>query len=578
MRELISNDVATCVGCNRCIRVCPIEGANIAYGDAGRIKVKVDSNRCIACGACIHACPHNCRGYNDDTERFINDLRNGVPISLFAAPANRANGENWGRLLTWLREIGVKKIYDVSLGADICTWAHIRYIQKNAPESIITQPCPAIVNYVLMHKRELMPYLSPVHSPMLCTAIFMKKYEGINDKIAALSPCIAKAREFDATQYVQYNVTLKKLYDYIEQNGIELPSEESGFDHAESSLGCLYSMPGGLKENVELYLGKAVRIDKSEGQGVVYRALNEFAEKRGVNLPAIFDVLNCPEGCNLGTGCVHERDVFDVNAIMDAARQNVLARSREDFDALYDEYDQTLNLNDFIRKYTPEHVHQFAPTERDIENSFRQLGKETETEQKFNCTACGSDTCRDMAKKIACGLNIPTNCIQKVRNDVNREQHFLIDMSTENLTNINQIRADISNVNELCNVIVNSVSDVNAAIEQYNKMATAIDKIAMQINIISLNASVEAARAGEQGKAFAVVAAEVRNLAHSSKDTVSQTQQIEEHATNSIKNINDLIGQISTEIKRTVHDISDVSEKTKTAVDRATQVRLHDEL
>ncbi len=414
MRELITNDVSKCVGCNRCIRVCPVEGANVVYSEGGQIKVKVDPNHCIACGACIRACRHKCRDYNDDTERFLADLEKGTPISLFAAPANRANGENWGHLLTWLRQKGVKKIYDVSMGADICSWGHIRYIQKHNPKSVITQPCPAIVNYILMHRPELIQYLSPVQSPMLCTAIFMKKYEGINDRIAALSPCIAKSDEFAATGYVDYNVTLKRLYEHIETHGIALPKEESGFDHAESSLGCLYSMPGGLRENVEQYLGKSLRIDKSEGQEVVYHALDRFAKKRGVNLPVIFDVLNCPEGCNLGTGCAHERDEFDVNAIMDEARQNILReRSQEDFEALYADYDKKLNLNDFIRKYTPVRLAPYNASQEQIHRSFQQLGKDTELKQNFDCSACGADTCLDMAKKVACGLNIPENCVQR---------------------------------------------------------------------------------------------------------------------------------------------------------------------
>ena len=570
MRELITNDVSSCVGCNRCIRVCPVVGANIVYGDEGKIKVRVDFNRCIACGACIKACRHNCRNYYDDTERFLADLHKGVPISLFAAPANRANGENWGRLLAWLRQIGVKKIYDVSLGADICTWAHIRYIQKENPKSVITQPCPAIVNYILLHNHELVKYLSPVHSPMLCTAIFMKKYDGINDRIAALSPCIAKADEFEATGgYVNYNVTLKKLYEYIEKHGITLPHEESGFDHAESSLGCLYSMPGGLRENVELYLGKALRIDKSEGQGV-YHALDEFAEKRGNSLPAVFDVLNCPEGCNLGTGCIHERDVFEVNEIMDDARQNVLqGRDMEDFEALYAEYDEKLDLGDFIRKYNPVRLIPYNATEDQINRSFLQLGKETEIERKFDCSACGNDTCRDMAKKIAYGLNIPENCIKKARDEIHKEHDALINLSADNLRDINRMLTDISKVKGLCEVIVGTVTDVNNAIEQYNNMAMEIDKIAMQINIISLNASIEAARAGEHGVAFAVVAAEGRNLARSSKNTVSATERIEEEATESIKSINTMIEEIIGEVKRTFKDISEISEKTKNALEKA---------
>jgi len=573
MRELITNDVSKCVGCNRCIRVCPVEGANVVYSEGGQIKVRVDFNRCIVCGACIQACRHSCRGYFDDTERFLTDLQRGVSISMFAAPANRANGENWGRLLSWLRQLGVKKIYDVSVGADICTWAHIRYIQREAPASVITQPCPAIVNYILLHKHELLPYLSPVQSPMLCTAIFMKNYEHITDSIAALSPCIAKAHEFDATQYVHYNVTLKKLYEYIKTHGITLPNEESGFDHAESSLGCLYSMPGGLKENVELYLGKALRIDKSEGQNIVYHTLDEFAKKRGISLPVVFDVLNCPEGCNLGTGCAHERDVFEVNAIMDRARQDVLrGREKEDFEALYSAYDDALNLSDFIRTYSPAHIRPYMASDDQINRSFALLGKETDIEKTFDCSACGSDTCHDMAKKIACGLNIPTNCIQKARNDINREHGHLINLSTENLEDINRMLTDILKVKELCEVITGSVTDVNNAIEQYNNMAMEIDKIAMQINIISLNASIEAARAGEHGKAFAVVAAEVRNLARSSKSTVSATERIEAEATDSIHKINSMTDNISVEVKKTFQDIAEISKKTQEALEKAKQV------
>ena len=567
MRALITNDVSTCVGCNRCIRFCPAEGANIAYLDGDAVKVRVDSDCCIACGACIAACQHNSRAYNDDTEHFLDDLRTGAPISMFAAPANRANGENWGRLLTWLRQQGVRKIYDVSLGADICTWAHIRFIQRNNPVSVITQPCPAIVNYILLHNNDLLPYLSPVHSPMLCTAIYMRKYEGITDKIAALSPCIAKAHEFEATQYVSYNVTLNKLYEYIQNNGIMLPQKESGFDHAESSLGCLYSMPGGLKENVELYLGKSLRIDKSEGQNIVYEALKEFSEQSPEVYPAIFDVLNCPEGCNLGTGCSHERSALEVNTIMDQARQNILQRrSTEDFEALYEEYDRTLNINDFIRRYVPVKTRSFSASETQIEQAFIELGKESDNARKFDCSACGADTCLEMARHIAYGLNTPKNCIQKVRNDVRIEHDSVLELSAANLSNIKEILTDISQIKGLSDEISQSVHGVNTAIEKYSNMAKEIDSIALQINIISLNASIEAARAGQHGKAFSVVAEEIRRLANSSKNTVSETEQISEQASSSIKGINARVSMIGNEIEKAYANITDISEKTQVAL------------
>jgi len=487
MRNIVNNSLDSCVGCNRCVRVCPIDEANIAYEENGRVKVKIDHNKCIACGNCLVACHHGSRYYEDDTERFIKDLKSGVPISIFAGPALKSNFEEYERLFTWLHSLGVRSIYDVSLGADICTWAHIRYIQKNGPKPIISQPCPAIVNYVLMHRNDLLKYLSPVHSPMLCTAIYMRKYEKVKTKIAALSPCIAKTCEFEATGIVEYNITFKRLREYMEKNNIALPAKPTKFDNYEAALGSLYPMPGGLKESVEHYVGKSLRVDKSEGHEV-YKALDEYLEcskKSNSLLPVLFDVLNCANGCNLGTGCTKDIDIFEINTKMDKLRQNSIKKENLEYttNELFKKFDSTLQLEDFIRKYTLATVRSIPVTDEQINDAFLRLGKQDEKSRMFSCGACGNDTCYGMAVKVAKGVNIPNNCAEKTHADVKKEHDEIKLLSRGNLESFQTVLGETARIKEMMEEMTSSVGDITSSISLYDRMIMDIERISEKVNI-----------------------------------------------------------------------------------------------
>lgn len=565
MREIVTTDISKCEACNRCIRVCPVSEANIAYIDDGKIKVRVDPNKCIACGACIEACQHGARNYSDDTERFFADLRRGEKISVLTAPALRTNFDNAMSILAWLKKMGADKIIDVSLGADICTWAHIRYIEQNNPKAMITQPCPAIVNYITKYQSSLCSNLSPVHSPMLCTAIYMRKHLGVSGKIAALSPCIAKTHEFEDTGIVSYNVTFKKIAEYIQRHHIHIPNSPFKFDNIDASLGRIYAMPGGLKENVEYYIGKSVRVDKSEGQDTVYKDIDVLSKEPSSNRPAVFDVLNCADGCNLGTGCNHDTSVFKVNRIMNDARQHAMKKyqksDHEKMTKLFAMFDKKLTLGHYTRTYK-QRIQQAIPYREDaVERAFAALGKTDEVQRNHNCYACGSDTCREMAVRIAKGINIPENCMEKTRSDIMREHQAVISEQNSNLTHLNQILTEIDGLKKMFEKVHSSVDDVQEMIDQYSSMGKVISDIAMQTRILSLNAAVEAARAGASGKGFSVVAQAIRELADGSQQSVDAVADTGDYAKRTLNEITTASKTVDESILKVAAYIQEIAEK-----------------
>lgn len=579
-----------CVGCNACVRVCPAGDANIAHMDeSGTLRIKIDDDRCIKCGACIKACSHQARYFIDDTEQFISDLKAGKEIAMIAAPAIKiAFDGNWRHVLQWLRNQGVKAIYDVSFGADICTWAHLRYLEKHPDAKVISQPCAAVVNYIEKHKPTLIPHLSPIHSPMLCMATYMRKILGFRGKIAAISPCIAKIDEFRETGLIDYNVTMEHLRDFFAENNVDLPKvkiySEFEFDAHQGLEGAIYSRPGGLMKNLLIHAPE-MEVITSEGTEKLYKDLDTYEKEKSKWLPTVFDVLNCENGCNGGPATGVNYNCFAMNDIMhDVERYARKIRkantTKKGVDKQFDEFDKTLNLDDFLRTYKASVSGTKTVSEKDIENAYLMMDKHTEMDRHFDCHSCGFSSCREMAIALAKGINEKENCHQYMMksiynerkkvtsvneevlnmnnelvaifgslteniNKVKEEAVIIRDAGKESSTEMTNVAIHMGDLKDLNQSIADSLQHINTSIEQYNIMTQDVEKISGKINLLSLNAAIEAARAGEAGRGFSVVASSIRELSDSSKESVGNAKENDEAIQAAIEEVNNVIQKFS---------------------------------
>ena len=593
---MIRIDPEKCVGCNACIRACPVNDANIAQTINGKNIISVNEKNCIHCGECTKICTHQARYFEDDTARFFEDLKSRQ-IAVLVTPAVKvAFKNNWPAVLNWLKEQrNVAGVYDVSFGADICTYMHLKAVHEKKVGKIISQPCAALTDYTLKYRHELIPYLSPIHSPILCAAIYLKKYCQISVPLAVLSPCIAKKTEFVDTGIVSYNVVFSELKKYMDTNGVRLSSKQSfTFDGVPALTGAIYPMPGGLKECL-LARDPGLKVINSEGIPAVYHNLDAYIKTPDSVRPDVFDVLSCEYGCISGPGVSHSISYFEMMDTMCRVKQDAFAMQEKQKRILkgskqYKKFDSQLKMEDFIRTYQPKQLNLAPINERNLAEAFSSLKKYNDADKTIDCQACGYMTCKQMAMAIARGMNFPSNChqftlknmeleeqktkdranktyeIQQRVNDLSGElteevlsmsnfSNSIVSNTTDNMAAIDSLQNAIQNFQELSNVMLNDVSAIGDINEQYVYNSKLVEDIAQQIKLVSVNASIEAARAGSAGKEFAIVAKEVGALADktqfATKNFENSSQAVSEKTgtiQGSIENICGTIAQLSSSL------------------------------
>ena len=498
-RSVISVDKEKCVNCQRCIAVCPVKMCNNGSGDY----VAFDEKLCIGCGSCIEACTHGARKGIDDAELFFDSLKKGEKIVAIVAPAAIVSFRGKDLELNgFLKSLGVEAVFDVSFGAELTTKSYVEYIKNKNPDCVISQPCPALVSFIETYRPELIKYLAPADSPMLHCAKMIKefytKYTGY--KIAAISPCYAKRREFDETGICDYNVTMRSIQSYMEEKNIRLDSfPKVEYENPAAERGVLYSTPGGLMRTAERFVPSiSEKTRKIEGNPKVFHYLAKFSEANKNKKPCftLIDCLNCENGCNEGAGTTNkgmhldEMESFVENRMHDRrsyweqkghSKKSALKKLNKAIDEFWKPglYDRS-----YVDRSAYFHQKIKEPSQEEIQKIYRDMYKKTKADI-LNCGACGYEDCEQMAVAIYNGLNRPENCTHytNILKDIMNEQHQeevkqsvrkVVETGSEKLTENGR---DVQTLATAARDMTESVSTSSSAVEEMIANINSINSI-----------------------------------------------------------------------------------------------------
>ena len=174
----------------------------------------------------------------------------------------------------------------------------------------------------------------------------------------------------------------------------------------------------------------------------------------------------------------------------------------------------------------------------------------------------GSDDLARAAQGLAEGAENQTMAIEdllKATIDVARQVEENKNDSEKSAENVNSVASMMEKSQELMDQMRNAMTKIHETSQQVVGIIKAIEDIASQTNLLSLNASIEAARAGEAGRGFAVVAGEIGNLANESARAVNMTRELIGVSLDEIQKGNALAEEVLNSLSISVTEMKNVN-------------------
>lgn len=286
----VVRDPSKCILCKKCIAVCEKQqdvgvihanhrGFNTYIGCA--FDKTLDKSACVGCGQCTLVCPTGALTEYSSVERVFKKLADPeLTVVVSCAPSVRVGlGEVFGlpigtnvegQMITALRRLGFKYVFDVNFAADLTIMEEgyelLDRIKNGGKLPLITSCSPGWINYCTAYYPELIPNLSTAKSPMQMQGAVTKTYWAEKMKLdpkkiytVHIMPCTAKKSEVNydsnALQGLRDTdavLTVRELSRMIKQMGInfvKLPKGKYDEPLAQySGAGVIFGASGGVME------------------------------------------------------------------------------------------------------------------------------------------------------------------------------------------------------------------------------------------------------------------------------------------------------------------------------------------
>ncbi len=412
----MERDPAKCILCGRCVRTCneiqkvgAIDFTNRGFTSNVTTPYNKGLNisDCILCGQCILACPTAALREKSHVKSVAAAINNKAKFPIVQiAPAVRATlGEEYnlplgqnvtGQMITGLRRLGFKKVFDTNFAADLTIMEEatelIDRVQNGKTLPMFTSCCPGWVKYIEQNRPELLDHVSSCKSPHEMEGAILKTYYakkmGIDPKdiyVVSIMPCTVKKFEAERPelneehmQDVDAVLTTRELVRIFKIAGIDfedLPEDEFDNPLGESSgAAAIFGTSGGVMEaavrtayykltgnnleklDLEDFRGSSkvkessLKIDDNttinvavvNGIGNVGNILDEI--EAGTSKYHFVEVMACPGGCINGGGQpIHQKTEkikkrIQVLYEIDTNAKTRLSHENESVQKLYDEF------------------------------------------------------------------------------------------------------------------------------------------------------------------------------------------------------------------------------------------------